>query len=509
MKEPSPRRLACIDVGSGALNLLIVEMHKDRLRVLDELSKSVALGRDCFSTGSIQRATTRETCEILLGFRALLNEYKVDECRVVATSALREAANRDWVVDQIRVSTGFQVQVLSNAEEHYTTFKALDDGVENYRKMRREGMLIIDVGYGSTEISEIRNDRLVMSRNIRMGALRLWELISAAARQSDRYPLLLEEYILSNLDHVRAMVRLKDIPHCLVLSGEAGQLLKLADGHMTRKRFDQLYLTVRDMTPQEMERNYSIPAPRAEILLPTMMVIRSFMDMTGAESLHLTTSSLKEGVVAEMRDEALGRPDLGTEDMIAQAEALAARQHNDKKHARDVADKAIRLFDELRPLHDMTDRDRLMLRLGALTHDMGKRLSTVNHGEQSAHILLANPILGLNQRELGIVAFLGRYHSSYVSSEILQSSNELGPEDHLKAVKLLSILRLADAMDKGHRQKLSLEEIKLDGEKLTLFASANQDATLEKWIFEHKAELFFEIFGVKARLKVKRGDING
>ena len=108
MKEPSPRRLACIDVGSGALNLLIVEMHKDRLRVLDELSKSVALGRDCFSTGSIQRATTRETCEILLGFRALLNEYKVDECRVVATSALREAANRDWVVDQIRVSTGFQ-----------------------------------------------------------------------------------------------------------------------------------------------------------------------------------------------------------------------------------------------------------------------------------------------------------------------------------------------------------------------------------------------------------------
>ena len=135
--------------------------------------------------------------------------------------------------------------------------------------------------------------------------------------------LLLEEYILSNLDHVRAMVRLKDIPHCLVLSGEAGQLLKLAGGHVTRKRFDQLYLTVRDMTPQEMERNYSIPAPRAEILLPTMMVIRSFMDMTGAESLHLTTSSLKEGVVAEMRDEALGRPDLGTEDMISQAEALA------------------------------------------------------------------------------------------------------------------------------------------------------------------------------------------
>lgn len=88
---------------------------------------------------------------------------------------------------------------------------------------------------------------------------------------------------------------------------------------------------------------------------------------------------------------------------------------------------------------------------------------------------MANPILGLNQRELGIVAFLGRYHSSYVSSEILQSSNELGPEDHLKAVKLLSILRLADAMDKGHRQKLSLEEIKLDGEKLTLFASANQE----------------------------------
>lgn len=509
MKEPSPRRLACIDVGSGALNLLIVEMHKDRLRVLDELSKSVGLGRDCFSTGSIQRATIRETCEILLGFRALLNEYKVEDCKVVATSALREAANRDWVLDQIRVSTGFCVQVLSNAEEHYISFKALDEGVENYRKMRREGMLIIDVGYGSTEISEIRNDRLVMSRNIRMGALRLWELISAAAVKNDRYPKLLEEYIISSLDHVRAMVRLKDIPHCLVLSGEADQLLKLADGHVTRRRFNQLYLTVRDMTPEEMERNYSIPASHAEILLPTMMMIRAFMDMTGAESLHLSTASLREGVVAQMRDAVLGRPDLGTDDIIAQAQALAARQRSDKKHDHEVAEKAVQLFDELKPLHDMSDRDRLILRLGALTHDMGKRLATVNHGEQSAHLLLANPILGLSEDELQTVAFLCRYHSGYVSNQILQSSKELAPPDHLKAVKLLSILRLADAMDKSHRQKLTLEEVVLEGEKLTVFAATNQDAMLEKWIFEHKAELFFEIFGIKARLKVKRGDING
>lgn len=59
-----------------------------------------------------------------------------------------------------------------------------------------------------------------------------------------------------------------------------------------------------------------------------------------------------------------------------------------------MADKAIRLFDELRPLHDMTDRDRLMLRLGALTHDMGKRLSTVNHGEQSAHTFWPTPSWG-------------------------------------------------------------------------------------------------------------------
>lgn len=509
MKESSPRRLACIDVGSGALNLLIAEMHKDRLRVLDELSKSVALGRDCFSRGSIQRATIRETCEILLGFRALLNEYKVDEVRAVATSALREAANRDWVLDQIRVSTGFQVQVLSSAEEHYTTFKALDDGVENYRKMRREGMLIIDVGYGSTEISEIRNDRLVMSLNIRMGALRLWELISSAARQSGRYPPLLEEYIISNLDHVRAMVRLKDISHCLVLSGEAGQLLKLAGGHVTRRRFDQLYLDVRDMTPGEMERNYFIPAPHAEILLPTMMMIRAIMDMTGAESLHLATSALKEGVVAEMRDAALGRPDLGTADMLSQAEALTARQRGDKRHARDVEEKAARLFDELRPLHDLTERDRLLLRLGALTHDMGKRLSTVNHGEQSAHILLANPILGLSDSELEIVSYLCRFHSGSVPTPVLQSPASLSPGQHLRAVKLLSILRMADAMDKGHQQKLTLEKVALDGEKLTLFALANQDATLEKWIFEQKSELFFEIFGIKTRLKVKRGDING
>ena len=504
MSDMPITRCACIDVGSGALTMLIVETDGQKIRVLDTLRKVTTLGRDCYAAGTIRHETVREVCETLKGFGQLLSEYGIEDVRVVATSAIREASNRELVIDQIHLSTGFEVEVLSNAEERYLTYQGLENGLPGYLKMRREGMLIVDVGYGSTEVTEIRGGRMIMSLNVKLGVLRLWELISSLAAENPRYPDILEELILSSLGHLRGMVRLKDITHCVVLSGEVDQLTRLAGGVVTRKRFNQLYEKVRGMTTAQLQREYGIQPERAEILLPTLMVIRAFQDMTGAESLHLIDVSLRHGVAVDLcvRHGGVRLSEGGEEDILSVARALGDREKYDDRHAQDVEEKSCQLFDALIPLHGMGRRERLLLRIAAILHDAGKRLSTVRHNEQSAALIAASPIIGLSDGELAVITFVVYHHSSHVfpgGSPVA----ELPLDRRLTALKLLALIKLADSMDKGYRQKLSIEQIELTADILRIDVRAREDALLERWIFGQNASAFKDVFGISPQLRIR------
>lgn len=294
------KRLACIDVGSGALEMIIVETDGEKTKTLETLRQSTTLGRDCYANGVIGRDSIRDTCDALRGFRTLIDEYKVDALSVVATSAIREAGNRDWVLDQIHLTTGFEVTVLNNAQERGLVLSGLTQ-VPDYVNLRREGVLVIDVGYGSAEIFEIRGGELIMSRNIKVGALRLRELIASVADDNPRYPELLEQYITAELQHIRTLVHLEDIRHCVALSGEADRMIAMMEARPTLKRYNHLYLEAKSMTSDQMEMRYGIPGESAEIILPTMMVIKAFLDMTGAEVLNLYSVTLKDAVISRMR----------------------------------------------------------------------------------------------------------------------------------------------------------------------------------------------------------------
>ena len=88
------------------MELKIVQMTEDgRFQVLEDVVKSLAIGRDTFSLGKLSPAMVDEICNTLSGFRQLLRDYHVRVFRAVATSAVREAKNRDYVLDQIQVRT--------------------------------------------------------------------------------------------------------------------------------------------------------------------------------------------------------------------------------------------------------------------------------------------------------------------------------------------------------------------------------------------------------------------
>src|SRR5450756_2597486 len=99
--------VAAIDVGSNALRMQIAEIKGNgKTHVLEDVRKAVTIGKDTFTYGKVRISTIYDVCEILAGYLKLIKEYRIKTYRAVPTSGVREAANRDYVLDQIHQKTG-------------------------------------------------------------------------------------------------------------------------------------------------------------------------------------------------------------------------------------------------------------------------------------------------------------------------------------------------------------------------------------------------------------------
>lgn len=126
---------AVIDVGSSMLTLKIAEFsRKQPPKVIETVRGSLALGIDTYNERGISQKSINRCYEILKGFSNKLEEYQVSpsECRCVATSAIREAQNKDYFLLQIRERTGFQIEVLDNSIERYYHNLAISESIGSF-----------------------------------------------------------------------------------------------------------------------------------------------------------------------------------------------------------------------------------------------------------------------------------------------------------------------------------------------------------------------------------------
>jgi exopolyphosphatase/guanosine-5'-triphosphate,3'-diphosphate pyrophosphatase len=168
----SPRRSAFFDIGTNTVLCLIAEIRDTgRFRVLDDLAEITRLGEGVDQTRRISPAGQERTLATLQHYRARCNDLGVDQFFAVGTSALRDAENSPAVRERFRSELGFDVRVISGAEEAGYSFLAVQRGLS----LADQPLLVIDIGGGSTEL--IAGDRAGISDciSIDLGSVRLTE----------------------------------------------------------------------------------------------------------------------------------------------------------------------------------------------------------------------------------------------------------------------------------------------------------------------------------------------
>jgi exopolyphosphatase/guanosine-5'-triphosphate,3'-diphosphate pyrophosphatase len=506
------RRVAVLDMGASAIRLVVADVARPGvIHVLEEASRGILLGRDTFSAGVIRPQTADAAFAALDGFRKIIGGYDVQEVRAVATSAVREARNGELFLDRARARTGFAFETITEAEETRLMYVAVRHALKGHAALRGTSTLLMEVGGGSTSATLLRRGLPIHSGVYALGAVRLRQRLDLRRHQHDLQVALLKRAIANVIDEIRLEIPLKRVTQLVASGGDmrlaASQILEQesADGirEIPRDAFLAFCDDVERLDDDALLARFRLPAVEAETLVPSLLTYRAVLCDTTAKALVVSDASLRAGALLDLPEPHAGAvPKEVHQQVLASAEAFGHRYRFDHAHGRHVADLAIRLFDQLRDEHGLSDRHRLLLEIASLLHDIGIYVSLRQHHKHSQYLLTASQIFGLSRDETDIVANVARYHRRALPAQSHPPYIELDRGDRLVVNKLAAILRVANALDAEHLQKVTDVQL-VRGEKAwSLQLVGDGDVTMEKMAAAARADMFVEVFGRSLNVRV-------
>ncbi len=508
---PTAQTAAAIDIGSNSLRMAVAQVHPDgETEVLERMSRPVRLGQDTFVSGKISPETTAAAAVILRDFRQVLEGYGVELVRAVATSAVREATNRDAFVDRIAVATGLEVEVIEPAEQSMLIVSAVRHAVGDGVDLGKRMAMIVEVGGGSTLLTLLRRGEILSSESFNTGSIRMQEILATAQEPPDRAVALMRQHIAGAVGLTGRSVGLNAVRTFVAIGGDArfaaqhaGQPVPLADLHRVPvAALDALVEGCAGHSAEELVRRYGLAFTDAETLVPALLVYQALLHATRAKEMIVSQVSMRDGLLLDMPRLVTGEqdPEL-TESIILSARGIGAKYQYDAEHAEQVALLSAQLFDQLQKEHGLSPRHRLLLRVAGLVHDVGAFVSSRAHHKHSFYLVSNAAIFGLRRQDIAIVAQVSRYHRRSVPKRSHLPYTALPHDQRMVVNKLAAILRVADALDRGHCQQVREFTAEVQGRELVIYVRGARDLTLERRALVDKGNMFRDIFGLKVRLE--------
>ena len=503
--ESATGLIGVLDMGASAIRLVVAEIDAKRnVRVIEEASRGVLLGRDTFSGGVIRSQTVDAALEALDGFRQIMDGYGVVNIRAVATSAVREARNADMFLDRVQGRTDIRFEIINEAEESRLAYLAVRDALRRHPAFRAARTLLIEVGGGSTSLSALRRGQPTRSGVYPLGSVRLRQQLDLRRHTPELQVALLNRYIANVVEEIRVEIPLDRVTHVIAIGGDVRFVAaQLSDGdsdgqvpEIGRQRFLDFCSEIERLDEDSLVDRFRLSADHLETLLPALLVYRRLVSETAARSVIVSRASLRAGVLIDVAEP---KSRLSAEDfahqVLASADTLGHRYRFDREHGHHVAMLAVRLFDQLRDEHGLGERERLLLQVAALLHDVGMYISLRAHHKHSQYILSASQIFGLSDDETAIVSNIVRYHRRGLPQDSHLPFIALDRTDRLTVNKLAAILRLVNALDAEHAQKVRDARLVRNATTWTLELESEGDLTMEQQAATARADMFAQVYG--------------
>lgn len=494
-----------VDLGSNTFRLVVFEYRPGGpFRLVDQVREVVRLTEGTPPGEAIPATAAARAARVARLFTGFCEGSDIDEIRAVATSAIRDAPNRDEVLQAI-IDAGLPARIISGDEEARYGYLGAVNGTT-----LTDG-LIAELGGGSIQVGQVEDRRLTRSVSRPLGAVRMTDAFMAAAVQTR--------------DDVRAVKRhALDVFHLEPWIGEANRLVAMGGAVRTlatmaqkavgyplgevhgyllgREALGELITRMTSLRRAERRRIPGLKADRADIMLAGAVVLDALMQAADVDRVEVCAEGLRWGVFWEDYL-APADPPLVDDVRATSVRDLAEVYGYDRAHCEQVARLALDIFDGLARLgvHDGDPREREWLWAAALLHDVGTLVDYNDHHKHGHYLVLNAGLPGFRHRELVIIAQLVRGHRKRVQPPGPLSALLKG-RDEERILRLAAFLRIAEQLEVGRARAITGVDCAIAGDLVTLWLRAHGDVDVAMWSARQEADVFRRATG--RRLAIER-----
>jgi exopolyphosphatase/guanosine-5'-triphosphate,3'-diphosphate pyrophosphatase len=491
-------RIAAIDIGSNSVRQTVADVSAvGRIRVVDEMKAMPRLGEGLVRTGRLADDAMDAAAMAIGRMVTLAEQLRADRVEIVATSAVRDAANAFEFTERVEADTGHRVRILSGDEEAVLCFRSALAHFE----LGAGRSVVVDIGGGSLELVLAKDGLIERVASLPFGAVRLTNQFLADGSR----PRAVRALRAHVRDGLRRAMPVKDWRGALTI-GSGGTFTNLAGILLARQRVavrsvhgmrvsraevEHVLEWLQRLTLEERQTVPGLNPARADIIVAGLAVVAEVMARFDPPHLLTSAYGIREGLLLEAARVAprIADPGKAREQSVRE---FAERCHYEEPHARQVQRLALQLFDALAARLGLSRADRPLLADAALLHDVGYHINYEKHHKHSFHLISHAELLGMTPADQVVIAHVARYHRGAPPKMKHAAYAALDRSLRDRIVKLAALLRVADGLDRGHIAAVENFRIRWAQDAVRVTVSARPDAPsvrLECWGASRKRHL--------------------
>ncbi len=505
-----PLQTGVIDIGAHTVRLDIYEINRQwQLEKLESLSRPFNLGVDVFRNGFVAVENISKLVELVDQYRQKIMEYGSGNYRIIATSAVREAFNKELIADRF-LEAGMNLEILEGATEATLSYQAVRDTIPRKFESALDNAVMLIMGSGSLFVIGIFDGLMRFCEELPTGTMRISDSSSGGQVLEELRELLKSQRILRRL--AEGMDLNPDRKLSLVIVGNAARKLAALSGDAPKsekewvladiKKFSKLLDDDEESSRKSLKKFN--PDEIAE-LNAASVIVRHFYSNLNCDRVFCSGMTTRGAVLRDwVRCCRSPEVEPFRADLAAVCGAIGRKYDFDEEHAANVASASALFFSKLRPYFSFPEHSGLLLEAASYLHDIGRFIGPRHHQRHSWYLITHTKLPGLTASEQRIVAATVRYHGRTMPRESHPEYAALAADEKVAVLKLAAILRVADALDLRCGNEPAAKKLLLRGRVLYLNTDI-PEMNRRRYVLKGKSELFQHVFGLE--IKIQNGDI--
>lgn len=502
---------AAIYIGSYEVSLKVFEISgKKHIRTIDFVRSRVELGKDAFHGQPIGYELVDGICDVLHEFSRIMEGYKVDDYAAYSGPVLRNASNCLFILDQIERRTGIKLNLLDNSEHRFLSYKCVSSKPE-FGRMIQESAAVVNVGGGELQITLFVHGEVLTTQHLVLGTMRLAQLFADEDVRLDHAKRQMKELVDKEMEVFKAQYYQNRTIKYLILTGDYSlEVMRRMDKNLDNttvdaNKFSGYLKRLEKKESAQIAEALNLSNETDVLIIPSLILYRRIVETLAADAIWVPGIDISDGIVY---DYALAHRYVKPvhdfdRDIISAAHSLSQRYMSYSPHIDALVEMSSLIYDAMKKVHGCGKREKLLLQTAAILHDCGKYVSFANAPDCAYDIILSSEIMGLSYRDRVIVASIVKYNT-YPLDAYDEVRDVLDQEGYLTVAKCAAILRVANAMDRSHKQKFKNVRAALKGKQLIISIETADGMMLEKTMFGAKAGMFEDVFSIKPVIREKK-----